>query len=141
MAETLIWKGRTSHFTNLRIYTLCALFCWLIVPVFYAIWKWYEIEGEQYELTNERFKEVKGVFNLRTDQLELYKVRDIALIEPLFLRIFKLASIELNTDDVTTPFVVIEAIPVSDAKRLENLIRDKANAARIARGIRGVISE
>jgi uncharacterized membrane protein YdbT with pleckstrin-like domain len=139
MAETLVWKGRTSHITNLGTYILCALFCWLIVPIFIAIWKWYEIEGEQYELTNKRFKEIKGVLNLRTDQLELWRVKDIALIEPLFLRLFKLASIELHTDDITTPLVLIEAIPAADARILETLIREKVNQARIDTG-RVVIS-
>ncbi len=133
-AERVIWRGRTSHVTNLGTYILCFLFCWLVIPIFIAIWKYIEVRGIQYELTNERFKESSGVLNLRFDELELYRVRDTALMQPIFLRLFGLASIELHTEDITTPLVVIAAIPADDAKRLHQVIRETVEKVKIDRG-------
>jgi uncharacterized membrane protein YdbT with pleckstrin-like domain len=133
-SERVIWRGRTSHITNLGTYILCLLFFWLVIPIFVAIWKYIEVRGLQYELTNERFKESSGVLNLRFDELELYRVKDTALMQPIFLRLFGLASIELHTEDTTTPLVIIEAIPADDAKRLHRVIRETVEAVKISRG-------
>ena len=139
MAEQIIWRGRTSHIINLGTYILCVLFCWLIIPIFIAAWKWLEVRGEQYVLTTERFKESTGVINTRADELELYRVKDTALIQPFFLRLFGLASVELRSTDLTTPIVMIEAIPLNDAKSLQSTIRVRAIAERQRLGIKEFI--
>lgn len=139
MAEQIIWRGRPSHITNLKYYTLGVLFCWLIVPIGVAFWKWLEVRGEQYVLTTERLKENTGVLNIRADELELYRVKDTALIQPLFLRLFGLASVELRSTDLTSPLALIEAIPINDAKSLQNTIRARAIAERQRLGIKEFI--
>ena len=59
----------------------------------------------------------------RTDELELYRVKDTAYEQPFFLRLFSLANIILTTSDVSTPQVMIDAIPAEEARQLRETIR------------------
>ncbi|MFZ2724648.1 MAG: PH domain-containing protein [Methylococcaceae bacterium] len=160
MADKSIWKGGVSQIINIFVYFFCGIsivfliICALavilsdtenskamififplIVPISIAAWKYYEVSCKKYELTEERFKENSGVFNLRQDELELYRVKDITLMQPIFLRLFKHASIELHTEDITTPLVLIEAIPIDEAKWLQRRIRERIEAMREKKAI------
>ena len=108
--EEPVWTGSPSQVLNLPVYIFCALLCWLIVPIFYAIWKWLVLRNIRYELTTERLKLREGVLNKRLDEVELYRVRDYSLEQPLFLRPFGLSNITLNTADPSHPAVVLRAI-------------------------------
>src|SRR5262245_37499072 len=92
-AEKTLWQGHPSHVTNFWTYVLCGLTFWLIVPIFIALWKWLEMRCFVYELTTERLKHTSGVFSKRLDELELYRVKDIAIEQPFALRLFSLANI------------------------------------------------
>jgi hypothetical protein len=37
MAEEIVWRGTSSQWKNFDVYLLCGLFCWLIVPIFFAV--------------------------------------------------------------------------------------------------------
>jgi len=108
--EEPVWTGSPSQVLNLPVYIFCALLCWLIVPIFYAIWKWLVLRNIRYELTTERLKLREGVLNKRLDEVELYRVRDYSLEQPLFLRPFGLSNITLGTADPSHPAVVLRAI-------------------------------
>jgi uncharacterized membrane protein YdbT with pleckstrin-like domain len=117
--ERIIWKGSSSQALYLGRYTLCVLFCWLIVPIVYALWKRYELRSREYEVTTERVRVRSGIFSKRTDELELYRVEDHVLIEPFWLRLFKAGNIQLLTHDESNPMLVLEAVPNASALRDE----------------------
>ena len=54
--EQVIWEGSSSQVRNLHIYLLCALFCWLIVPIVYALIKWIQLRSRRYEITTQRVR-------------------------------------------------------------------------------------
>src|SRR5688572_33477212 len=107
--EQHVWAGSPSQVLNVPVYLVCALLCWLIVPIFYAIWKWLVLKNIRYELTTERLKLREGVLNKRLDEIELYRVRDYSLEQPLVLRLFGLSNITLRTADPSQPVVVLRA--------------------------------
>jgi hypothetical protein len=37
VAEEIVWRGTSSQWKNFGVYLICGLFCWLIVPVFFAL--------------------------------------------------------------------------------------------------------
>jgi uncharacterized membrane protein YdbT with pleckstrin-like domain len=110
-AEAVIWSGSSSHVRNLHIYLLCALFCWLIVPIFYALVKWIQLRSRQYEITTQRVRVRQGVFSKRTDELELYRVKDSTVLEPFWQRLFGVGNIVITTNDASTPSLTLEALP------------------------------
>lgn len=109
--EQLIWSGSSSQIRNLHIYILCALFCWLVVPIVYAVVKWIQLRSRYYEITTQRVRLRQGVFSKRTDELELYRVKDSTVFEPFWQRLFGLGNIVITNNDATTPTLTLEALP------------------------------
>jgi uncharacterized membrane protein YdbT with pleckstrin-like domain len=128
--EELVWEGGPSQWMNLPIYLLCIL----IIPIFYAVWRWIELSCTQYELTTERFRQKTGVFNRVTQELELYRIKDTELFEPLFQRIFGLGTITMHTSDKTTPIISITGI--KSPEQVRQHIRDNVELVRKRRGVR-----
>ena len=110
-AEQVIWSGSSSQVRNLGLYILCALFCWLVVPLIYAIVKWIQLRSRHYELTTQRVRVREGVFSKRADELELYRVKDSTVFEPFWQRLFGVGSIVITTNDASTPSLTLEALP------------------------------
>jgi uncharacterized membrane protein YdbT with pleckstrin-like domain len=124
MAEETVWRGSSSQWKNLGVFILCGLFCWLIVPIFIALARYLQTKCKIYELTTERLKTTEGVFSKVTDTLELYRVKDLETRQPLLHRLVGIENIQINTSDVSTPFVMVEAIPssVGFADKLRNQV-------------------
>src|SRR5437773_11744542 len=115
MAEETVWRGTSSQWKNFGLYILCALFCWLIVPIFIALARYLQTKNKVYELTTERLKITEGVFSKVTDTLELYRVKDIETRQPFFYRVVGVENVQMNTSDTSLPFVFVEAIRFSVA--------------------------
>jgi uncharacterized membrane protein YdbT with pleckstrin-like domain len=113
MAEEIVWRGSSSQWKNFGVYLLCGLFCWLIVPIFIALARYLKTKCKIYELTTERLKMTEGVFSKVTETLELYRVKDLETRQPFLYRLVGIENIRINTSDLTTPFVIVEAIPSS----------------------------
>lgn len=134
--EKNIWTGTPSQVLNLYTFIMMGLFFWLIFPVFIIIWKWLVIKNTKYELTTERLRTRHGVLNKRTDELELYRVRDYTLEQPFFLRIFSLGNIILETSDRSHTKIILKAIP--NGEELREKIRTYVEACRINKRVREV---
>lgn len=132
--EQDIWSGRPSQVVNLGTFIWCGLFCWLIVPLFFALKAWLQIRTQKYEVTNQRIRTTIGILSKRTDELELYRVKDTTLLQPFFLRLFGLATIEIETSDRSTPLVFLHAIKGADALREE--LRNCVEHLREQKGVR-----
>jgi uncharacterized membrane protein YdbT with pleckstrin-like domain len=111
MAEETVWRGSSSQWKNLGVFILCGLFCWLIVPIFIALARYLQTKCKIYELTTERLKITQGVFSKVTDTLELYRVKDLETRQPFLHRLVGIENIQINTSDLSTPFVFVEAVP------------------------------
>lgn len=132
-AENLIWEGHPSQWINFPMFLLCALFCWLVIPIFVALWRWLQTRCFVYRVTTDRVIMTQGVFSKRTDELELYRVKDATLLEPFWLRLVSLGHIVLTTSDRTTPIVRIAA--VSNAAKLREELRRNVERLRAQKGI------
>ena len=103
--EKEVWFGTPSQVLNLGTFILMGIFFWLVIPLFVILWKWLAVKNTKYELTTERLKTRYGVLNKKTDELELYRVRDYKFEQPFFLRLFSLGNIVLQTSDKSHPEV------------------------------------
>ena len=108
--EQVVWTDSPSQVLNLPVYVVCALLFWLVIPIFYAGWRWLVLRNIRYELTTERLKIRQGVLNKELDELELYRVRDYRLEQPFWLRLFSLGNIMLNTTDTSNPYILLRGI-------------------------------
>ena len=134
--ETTIWKGHPSQALNLKAFILCTLFCWLIVPIFIAIYKWLQVKCHKFEITTERIRTSEGIFSRRTEELELYRVKDASIVEPFWLRLFSLGNVVLTTSDKAHPIFVIPAVP--KVRELREELRTHIERMRDKKGVREV---
>ena len=132
--EKIIWEGSPSQLTNLGLYIVCGLLFFLVVPLFYALWRWIETRCHRYVVSDQRIRVTEGVLNKKTDSTELYRVKDVVLFQPLGLRMFGLGNVELRSSDVSTPLLVLHAVP--DPVSLREKILLAAEARRDAKGVR-----
>ena len=154
MPEEPIWKGSSSHWKNFRAYLLSSLTIplsiWLnfsattgpwiyfliAVGAVCAFWPWLKLITTNYQITNERLITTTGIFTKVTNPLELYRVRDLQIIQPLWLRILKLHNIHVITTDASTAEVVMDYIPASI--ELAEKLRASIEACRKVKGVRSL---
>jgi uncharacterized membrane protein YdbT with pleckstrin-like domain len=75
-----------------------------------------------------------GVLNKATETLELYRVRDLQILEPFWLRLWGLKNIHLVTTDSTTPELILDHIPA--ALDLGDKFRQQIELSRQKKGVR-----
>lgn len=154
MPEQPIWTGSPSQVKNAVpfFFSALALFAILfvslvvydwppgigfaVIPVIYVLCRRLSVRSQQFELTSERLLTSRGFLSRTTDSLELYRVKDMRIVQPLRLRLFGLENIELITSDATSPVVVIDHVP--SRLRLADQIRAQVEACRLAKGTREV---
>ena len=124
VAEEIVWRGTSSQWKNFWVYLLCGLFCWLIVPVFFALAYYLQTRCKVFELTTQRLKITSGVFTKVTETMELYRVKDIETRQPFFSQLVGIENVQMNTSDASSPLVLIEAVPssVGFADKLRNQV-------------------
>ena len=151
--ETLVWRGTPSNWTNFGVYFFCLfltagvvagyilvtppqplILLGLLVPFVWAVSSWIGIRCQRYEVTSERVKVTTGLLSRKTNELELYRVRDYSVLEPFWLRIVGCGDIVLVTADRTTPSFVLHAVP--NAATLKDQIRTHTERMRQRRGVR-----
>ena len=134
--EAVVWRGTSSQVRNLGEFILCGLFCWLIVPIFIGLARYLQTKCKVYELTTERLKITQGVFSKKTDTLELYRVKDIEVRQPFIYRLFGVENIHVNTTDVSSPVLLLDAIPSEIA--LADKMRNQVEEVRMRKKVREI---
>lgn len=135
-SEQLVWSGASSQKLNLGTYILCVLLSPLVVPIFIALWKYLVIKHTRYELTTQRLKLHHGVLSRFTDDVELYRVKDTRLEQPVWLRLMGLGNVIISTSDASHPTIVMRGIPQAEA--LREKVRMYVEQVRDAKGVREV---
>ena len=153
--EQTLWEGHSSQLLNLPVFLLCGLaagvllgtgfalhssaFSWAcaaaaLVPVLIGVGKWLQNQCRRYQVTTERIHFRHGILSRKTDELELYRVRDYVLVEPFFLRLFGLGNIVLSTTDESNRTLTIQAVP--QIQSLRDQIRKHVEVCRTRKGVR-----
>lgn len=130
MTEQTIWTGTSSQVKHFWLFVACIL----IIPIPWAVWAWLKTKNRVYTLTSERLMIRSGVFNVATETLELYRVRDLQIMEPFWLRLWGLKNLHLCTTDTTTPEILLDYIP--SALDLGSKFRQQIELSRQKKGVR-----
>jgi uncharacterized membrane protein YdbT with pleckstrin-like domain len=135
-SEELVWEGSPSQLLNFPVFLVCVLLFWLVIPVFVAIWKWLVVRNIRYELTSERLRVRRGVLNKELEEMELYRVRDYKLEQPLVLRLVSLGNVTVTSTDVSEPVVTLRAI--RDSEQVRERIRFFVEECRTKKRVRAI---
>jgi uncharacterized membrane protein YdbT with pleckstrin-like domain len=134
--EQSVWKGSPSQAVNFGTHVLCLLLFWLVVPLFYALWRWIDTRMTEYELTSQRLVFRSGVFNRKTEEIELYRVRDSSLDEPLLLRLFGAGNVVVYAIDSSAPTIVLRGVRA--AADVRQKLRAAVEAVREQKRVRSI---
>lgn len=147
--ETTLWKGSPSQWLNLGPFVITLLLiggvvaggiffppAWalIVIPVLYAVWRFLLVKSRSFELTTERLRVTEGVFNQKIDEIELYRVKDISMERPFWMRMTGLASVNIQTSDRSLPFLTIPAIP--NGVELREKLRKQVEVIRDSKRVR-----
>ena len=89
----------------------------------------------RYQMSKERIIMRRGLLRTVTDEMMLYRIMDIRLVQTLWQKMFGEGTITLISTDKTTPVLELKNIRHSDDVRryLSNLVEQE----RVAKGITG----
>ena len=79
--EFLFMEGTFTYINYLQKLSICIFF----LGLFMGIWRFLTINTWTIQITSQRVMEEKGVLSRVTNELELFRVKDIKLDQPLFL--------------------------------------------------------
>ena len=91
---------------------------------------WYRfifIRNSRYVITREVIRISRGIFFKRTDQLEMFRIKDYIITQPFLLQVFRLMDVTLKSTDPENPVIWLRGIPESD---IIDTIRDYVQEAR-----------
>jgi uncharacterized membrane protein YdbT with pleckstrin-like domain len=128
--EEILWTGKSSQWKNFKTYSFCVLMLfavclaacivehqyknWIMLFALYplgrALYAWFELRITEYKLTNQRLIFRYGVFNRMTSEIELYRIREVFLLEPWYERIVGLGDIRLQASLRSIPDFYIPAV-------------------------------
>ena len=134
MEERIIYKGSPSQVTNFGYYIICLPLAFIGVGVIMFIIRYLKTQYTKYEITDERIVEQTGILSRKTDETELYRVKDIRLEEPFFLRMFGLSTILLVTSDKSSPLIKVYGVKNGTSLRKE--LRTLIEARRDKKGVK-----
>lgn len=103
--------------------TIAGILAAMILPPLWAAWRQALVRHTTYELTTERLRVTHGIFSLEVDDIELYRIKDIHVRQPLLQRICSLGSIVIWSSDITLPRCRIHAQPIGVVRELREQIR------------------
>ncbi len=97
--EVILWEGSPSQWQNLGWW----LACFLVVPIPFAFWQWLATANHRITLTKQRLRIRTGVFSKKNEDVELYRVKDWSLEEPLNQRMVGTGKISIFSSDKSSP--------------------------------------
>jgi len=149
--ENDLWKSSPSQWLNLGSFLLAlamaaviiagaiffgfpAAFFALVIPLGHALWRYLTVRCYVFELTTQRLRISTGVINHHIDEIELYRVKDILVMRPWWMRLTGLSSLSLETSDRTLPKLIIPAM--RDGFGLREKLRRQVEAERDRKRVR-----
>jgi len=108
----------------------------IIIPFGIVLINVFDTRFINYTLTSERLIIKRGILTRTTDEIELYRVKDIRLIEPFLQRLVGLAVIEITSSDRSNPHLILAGI--KNGESLRNTMRNQVERLRTNKNVREV---
>ena len=87
-----------------------------------------------YALSDDRLFLETGLFNLRDEEILLYRVRDISMRRSWFQRLFSVGTVTISSTDKTLPVLVMKNIKYPE--NVKEMIHECVEKVKIERRVR-----
>ena len=85
-----------------------------IVPIILLIYRILYWRMVKYEISSTQIKYSRGVFHIKMDFLEMYRIKDFDQRQSLIMRLLNIMHINIMTSDITHPVLELKGIPKSN---------------------------
>jgi len=156
-SEQALWSGTPSQLTAFRFHLICAvLIVSLLFGAVYALLsnngisvyalgaavviglaaavKYFIVRSTNYALTSERLIVETGILSRSSEEIELYRVKDWSVLQPLLLRMFGYGHVRITSNDATAPELLLMGI--SKPEKVRDMVRTHVEAAREKKRVR-----
>lgn len=93
---------------------LPALILLSLISAALSLYRYLYIRRCSYLITEQYIRLSQGIFFKRIATVELFRIKDYIIEEPLLLQLFRLMDLQLKTTDPENPVVWLRGIPQSD---------------------------
>lgn len=108
----------------------------LLVILANATLTWLKTASTSYHFAKNRMTWRTGLLSRTAESLELYRVADVTMRQPLFQRLFGVGAITIRSADANHREIVIPGVPQPD--RFRDWLTDQVQETRRARGMREI---
>ncbi|MEM7678085.1 MAG: PH domain-containing protein [Myxococcota bacterium] len=156
-SEKKLWSGTPSQLTAFRFHLVCGVLGASLLfgsiyavlnnngialyafagAVFFALAaaiKYFIVRSTAYSLTSERLIVETGILSRSSEEIELYRVKDWSVMQPLLLRMFGHGHVRITSNDATAPELILMGI--SKPENLRDLVRTHVEASRDKKRVR-----
>ena len=135
LISLIVWVNSVGEVKGtLRSILLIVASVVLAADFLYIFLKWLMLKTRRFKITTERIRVSTGILSKTTNDLELYRVVDMVLVEPFWMRILKLGHLKIISSDRTNPTMLLEALP--KAGELQNRLRPAVERCRDRKRVR-----
>lgn len=135
-SSNMIWNGRPSMMLLFPYMMICAVLG-LALPLFWLLIPWMilKVLCTRFELYDDKLIIKFGILCRVRENVELYRIKDVQVVKPIFMRLLGLGHVVVVCSDATTGREFpIEA--VRDSDDLGAVLRDLVENVRMAKGVR-----
>ena len=130
---------RPSQWLNIGYFllTICLTFVSMelaFISLIILIWKSLVLYFTKWSYTTDTILERVGVFNVTTDEIQFFRIKDLRLYQPLLYRIVGLSRLILITSDKFKPVLVLNGI--RNGKRKRDMLKALAISSRREMGVK-----
>lgn len=112
------------------------LLCLIGVGVIIIALRWLHNVSTHYELTDQRLIIRRGIINKTTDEIELYRVKDVSVAYSIINQWVDIGEITIQSSDPTTHGGALVIRDVPGARAIREQLRSLVDAARQLRRVR-----
>lgn len=107
----------------------------LIIPLLFVLgWKVLDLYCISWMMSHDSIIETTGVFNVTTDEVQYFRIKDVHLYRPLLYRFVGLSRLTIITSDKSKPVIVLNGI--YDGHRKMQTFKALAIATRKEMGVK-----
>ncbi len=111
----------------------------LLLPVFgigvlLLLGVWYKVYAMRYRLSTMRFFITRGLIARHVEELDLFRIKDISLVQGVLQRLLGVGTITILSTDDTNPRIKVSGI--NQPLEIKEILRIHYRAARQREGVR-----
>lgn len=99
-----------------------------LIIALYGLYKYLLILSSAYYITDQQMVIERGVFTKTVNYLELYRVKDILVRQPFWMKTIGLMNVTLLSFDSSEPLLILKGIKIS---KLPQMLRNHVQECRL----------